>query len=69
MAAEIATLAYTWRQANLGPEANERDAQHWHDRWRPAFAARITDWASTDGLDGDHRVVDTVTRDEKGARP
>lgn len=53
---EVASLAYTWRAANLGTSANARDAQQWHHQWRPAFADRLArEWAHADCLDGEHR--------------
>lgn len=55
LAMEVATLAYTWLTANIGPTANVRDAQNWHHQWRPVFADRLTrDWAHADCLDGHH---------------
>ena len=33
LAMEIATLAYTWREANIGANANARDAQQWLHQW------------------------------------
>ncbi|MFS8102680.1 MULTISPECIES: hypothetical protein [Lentzea] len=56
LAMEVATLAYSWRAANVGPNATERDAQHWLHQWRPGFADRLArEWGSPDCLDGDHR--------------
>ncbi|MEU7529297.1 hypothetical protein AB0A74_26465 [Saccharothrix sp. NPDC042600] len=53
---EIATLAYTWRAANIGSRANERDAQFWLHQWRPGFSDRLArDWVHPDCLDGLHR--------------
>jgi len=46
LAAEIATLAAAWRWAFIGPSATPENAQNWHDRWRPGFAARLRRWAS-----------------------
>lgn len=50
LAAEVATLAATWRAAFVGPTADPANAQNFHDRWRPGFAARLRTWApcSTD---------------------
>lgn len=45
LAAEIATLAATWRAAFVGPTADPANAQNFHDRWRPGFAARLRTWA------------------------
>lgn len=56
LAMEVAALAYSWRAANVGPGANERDAQAWLHQWRPGFSDRLTrDWVRPDCLDGDHR--------------
>jgi hypothetical protein len=58
--AEIATLTYTWRAAHLGKHANPRDAQHWHDRWRPAFADRLaSEWTHPHCLTDIHKPVGT----------
>lgn len=46
LATEIATLAAAWRSAFVGPAASAVEAQSWHDRWRPGFAARLRCWAS-----------------------
>lgn len=45
LAAEVATLAATWRAAFVGPTADPANAQNYHDRWRPGFAARLRTWA------------------------
>lgn len=37
LAMEIATLAYSWRAANIGSAASLREAQYWHHQWRPGF--------------------------------
>lgn len=56
LAAEVASLAYMWRAANVGPTANIRDAQQWHHQWRPGFADRMArDWLHADCFDGVHR--------------
>lgn len=55
LAMEVATLAHSWRAANLGRAAAVRDAQQWHHLWRPGFADRLArDWLNTDCLDGLH---------------
>lgn len=55
LAAEVATLAYTWRAANLGTTANAREAQYWLHQWRVGFADRLArDWVHSDCLDGAH---------------
>ena len=46
LAAEVATLAATWRAAFVGPTADPANAQNFHDRWRPGFAARLRSWAA-----------------------
>jgi len=45
LAAEIATLAASWRASFVGPGADPVGAQNWHDRWRPGFAERLRGWA------------------------
>ncbi|MBN9743589.1 hypothetical protein DMP23_21340 [Amycolatopsis sp. A1MSW2902] len=56
--AEIATLTYTWRAAHLGRHASVREAQYWHDRWRPAFAERLaTEWTHPHCLTATHKQV------------
>ncbi len=45
LAAEIATLAASWRAAFVGPDADATSAQNWHDRWRPGFTDRLHGWA------------------------
>ncbi len=54
LAMEVATLAYSWRDANIGPNATNRDAQHWLHQWRPSFADRLRDWVHVDCFDGAH---------------
>ena len=65
LAMEVATLAYTWRRANIGDTANVRDAQYWHHQWRPGFAARLTEWVHTHCLDGRHRETGAVFRADR----
>ncbi|SDP97175.1 hypothetical protein SAMN04487905_1244 [Actinopolyspora xinjiangensis] len=65
LALEIATLAYTWRRANIGATANVRDAQYWHHQWRPGFAARLTDWVHSHCLDGRHRDSGAPARTDR----
>lgn len=56
LAMEVAALAYTWRAANVGPDASIRDAQYWLHQWRPGFSDRLSrEWIHPDCLDGDHR--------------
>ncbi|HEX5405345.1 MAG TPA: hypothetical protein VFX16_23970 [Pseudonocardiaceae bacterium] len=58
LTAEVATVAYAWRAANLGATANVRDAQYWLQQWRPGFADRmVRDWVHIDCFDGAHREV------------
>ena len=56
LAAEIATLAHTWRKAFNDVKANTDAAQMWHDRWLPGFLIRMRWWAPADCFDGDHRA-------------
>ncbi|MFD8500996.1 hypothetical protein [Amycolatopsis sp. NPDC059657] len=66
LVAEVATLTYTWRAAHLGPKATARDAQHWHDRYRPAFAVRMaTEWTHTHCLTQQHRNAPTPTKTDR----
>lgn len=68
LAMEIATLCHTWRQANLGPQANVRDAQLWHHQWRTGFADRLTrDWTHPDCRDGQHRPAGGSGRCDRGS--
>jgi hypothetical protein len=63
LAMEIATLAYSWRAANIGPSASPREAQYWHHQWRPGFTDRLTrQWAHTDCVDGEHRPAGAIGR-------
>ncbi|MCI2421088.1 hypothetical protein MOQ72_26955 [Saccharopolyspora sp. K220] len=63
---EIATLAYSWRQANLGRTADARDAQYWHHAWRPGFAHRmVTEWTHPRCLDGDHQPSGAPPRPDR----
>lgn len=56
LSAELATLTYAWRAANLGATANVRDAQAWLQQWRPGVADRmVRDWVHADCFDGIHR--------------
>jgi hypothetical protein len=53
LVAEVATLAYSWRTANVGTTANVRDAQYWLHQWRPAFTDRLVrDWLPMDCFEG-----------------
>ncbi|WNV83156.1 hypothetical protein [Umezawaea sp. Da 62-37] len=66
VAMEVAALAYSWRAANIGPEANSRDAQAWLHQWRPGFSDRLTrDWVRPDCLDGDHRDDGSTSRADR----
>lgn len=62
LAMEVACLAYSWRDANIGPSASSRDAQYWLHQWRPGFADRLRDWAHVDCLEGEHRSAGAPTR-------
>ncbi|MEB3371310.1 hypothetical protein [Saccharopolyspora mangrovi] len=65
LAMEVATLAYSWRRANVGATANVRDAQYWHHTWRPGFAARLTEWTHAHCLDGRHRPAGANARPDR----
>jgi hypothetical protein len=63
LAMEIASLAYSWRAANIGPSASPREAQYWHHQWRPGFTDRLTrQWVHTDCVDGEHRPAGAIGR-------
>lgn len=62
LAMEVATLAYSWRRANIGPTANVRDAQYWHHTWRPGFTARLANWVHPHCSDGRHRSTGALSR-------
>jgi len=55
LAAEVATLAYSWRKAFNDVKANHDAAQMWHDRWLPGFLQRIRTWAPGECFDGAHK--------------
>jgi hypothetical protein len=55
LAAEIATLAHTWRKAFDDTKANTDAAQMWHDRWLPGFQQRMRTWAPADCFDDNHK--------------
>jgi hypothetical protein len=59
LAMEGAALAYSWRDANIGPNARSREAQYWLHQWCPGFADRLRDWVHADCLDGEHRAAGT----------
>lgn len=66
LAAEIATLAYSWLDANLGRTASPRDAQYWHHTSRPGFADRLTrEWVHPQCVDGRHRGDTVLPRREQ----
>jgi hypothetical protein len=66
LAMEIATLAYSWRAANIGPSASPREAQYWHHQWRPGFTDRLTrEWVHTDCIDNDHRAAGLTERPDR----
>lgn len=63
LVAEIATLTYTWRAAHVGAAATARDAQAWHNLWRPGFADRmITEWTHTHCLGSGHKAAGLAFR-------
>ena len=55
LAAEIATLAFSWQRAFNDVKANYDAAQMWHDRWLPGFQQRMRQWIPTDCFDGTHK--------------
>ena len=55
LAAEIATLAFSWHRAFNDAKANHDSAQMWHDRWLPGFHQRMRQWIPTDCFDGTHK--------------
>ena len=55
LAAEVATLAYSWQKAFNDVKANHDAAQMWHDRWLPGFLQRMRTWAPGGCFDGSHR--------------
>lgn len=66
LAMEVASLAFSWRAANLGPEASIKEAQYWLHQWRPGFADRLVrDWVHTDCVDGQHQATGAHTRDNR----
>jgi hypothetical protein len=68
LAMEIATLAYSWRSANIGASASPREAQYWHHQWRPGFTDRLTrEWVHNDCGDSDHRAVGAAARPDRFA--
>lgn len=68
--AEIATLAYFWRVANIGPRANVKDAQYWHQNFRPGFAARLaTEWTHAHCRANSHKEAGAAARPDRYAKP
>jgi hypothetical protein len=66
LAMEVASLAYSCREANIGPSSGVREAQYWLHQWRPGFAERLTrDWVHTDCLDDDHREAGPAPRESR----
>ncbi|WIY05547.1 hypothetical protein QRX60_17470 [Amycolatopsis mongoliensis] len=66
LVAEIATLAYTWREAHLGKRATVRDAQYWHDHWRPGFAERMaTEWVHQRCRSDGHKTAGAPARPDR----
>jgi len=55
LAAEIATLAYTWQKAFNDVKATSDAGQMWHDRWLPGFLQRMRFWVPADCFDGTHK--------------
>ncbi|WP_328617274.1 SlyX family protein [Amycolatopsis sp. NBC_00355] len=66
LVAEIATLTYTWREAHLGKKATARDAQYWHDHWRPGFAERMaTEWVHQRCRSDGHKTAGAPGRPDR----
>jgi uncharacterized coiled-coil protein SlyX len=66
LVAEIATLTYTWREAHLGTKATARDAQYWHDHWRPGFAERMaTEWVHQRCRSDGHKTAGAPARPDR----
>lgn len=66
LAMEVASLAYAWRAANLGPAASIKEAQYWLHQWRPGFQDRLVrDWVHSDCVDGQHQAVGARKRDNR----
>lgn len=56
LAAEVATLAFSWRKAFDDVKANHDAAQMWHDRWLPGFLSHMRWWAPAECFDGTHKA-------------
>lgn len=66
LAMELATLAHSWRAANIGPSASPREAQYWHHQWRPGFTDRLArEWTHSDCLDSEHRATGAAERPDR----
>ncbi|WIX85801.1 hypothetical protein [Amycolatopsis sp. DG1A-15b] len=66
LVAELATLAYTWREAHLGKNATARDAQYWHDHWRAGFAERMaTEWVHQRCRSDGHKTAGAPARPDR----
>lgn len=66
LAMEVASLAYSWRAANIGPSASPREAQYWHHQWRPGFTERLArEWIHADCIDGEHRATGAPEREDR----
>ncbi|WP_370964956.1 hypothetical protein [Amycolatopsis sp. cg9] len=66
LVAELATLTYTWREAHLGKKATARDAQYWHDHWRPGFAERMaTEWVHQRCRSDGHKTAGVPARPDR----
>jgi hypothetical protein len=66
LAMEIASLAYSWRAANIGPSAQPRDAQYWHHQSRPGFTDRLNrEWVHADCIDSQHRATGADERPDR----
>jgi hypothetical protein len=70
VAAEVATLAATWRETFCNPDAPPRDAQYWHHTWLPGFTQRMQRvWLGDDCLRNGHTPGEAPPRPDVGAAP
>lgn len=56
LAAEIATLYWSWLHAFILAKATADAAQNWHDRWLPGFLSRMPMWAPSSCFEGRHQA-------------
>lgn len=55
LAAEVATLMWTWQRAFVDAAATADAAQNWHDRWLPGYLGRLSSWVDSGCLKGSCR--------------